>query len=151
MLADVWIPFATGLVGALIGLAGVVYLTRANRNADKERWQREQRIEAYTQLAAAAHRMIIDENTRREERNSQFYAAYYKVSMIAGDKVDLASQHLLKATEALLQEMHPGPGQAVVSEETVREVGRTLDVFITYVRAELGTTDEKGRTYRPQS
>ncbi len=130
MPPDVWIPLATGLTGALIGLAGTFIVTRANRIADKERWQREQRIDAYSQLTTASHALLFDKSTSIEEREGQFYAAYFRVSMVAGDEVYRAA---LEMYEVVVMN-----GSGRTGYDRGHEAARTLSNFTKTARVELG-------------
>ncbi len=146
MPANVWIPLVSASIGGLItgglGLAGVLLVTRANRANDRERWQREQRIEAYSQLTAATHRLLLDKSVSYGERRNQLYSAYFKVCMIAGDDVLGAANGIFQL--ALLDE-----GEAEPTAERGAAVGRALTNFMKRARVELGTADAPVVVKRP--
>ncbi len=131
MRTEIWLPLASGVVGALItgtlGLIGIILVTRSNRAADKERWQREQRIEAYSQLTATSQKILMNKAIGDDEIRSELYAAFFKTMMLAGDDVLHAGRDLLEAT------------QAPADQETKPErAANAMANFIKQARAELG-------------
>ncbi len=138
MPANVWIPLVSASIGGLItgglGLVGVYLVIRANSRNDKERWQREERIEAYSQLTAATHRLLLDKSVSYGERENQFYPAYFRVCMIAGDDV-------LKAAYGIFHLTTLDEGEVMSSAERGEEAGRVITNFMKRARVELGTAD----------
>jgi hypothetical protein len=130
-----WIPLASGLLGGLttglLGLVGIVIVTRSNRANDKERWQREMRIEAYSDLTATSQKMLMNKTGNDNEVQGAFYAAYFKTCMLASDDVIQAANEVFKYTT---------PGQGRNPTTRAEDAARAISNFMKYARAELGTT-----------
>lgn len=92
---DVWIPLASGFIGAattgILGLVGIVLVSRNNRKSDRERWMREQKLEAYAQLASVSQVMA---KSASGAKISDVYPPYFKAYVLGNSDVIEAANDL---------------------------------------------------------